>query len=331
MADTEVFREVLGTGDGATTVFTLTFDPVLNSEMIFQNELYQDSGIHYTISGKILTFAVPPVAGARLRAWYWTAGGGGGGGGGAGATTDDITIVELLTDAAIEIGAIAAGETLEADDYALLLRKFNRMMGQWNLREVLKYTVRIDRYTLTPVNQASYSIGRGTGAVFVADRPVRIVRANLVLTNAAPEVRVPLAILDDDDWAAIAVTAITSSIPRALYPDGAYPNENLFLWPEPSVAYDLELFTWQALERFANPSDVVSAPPGYLEAMTLTLAEKICSAFGKTRSEELRDDAAKARAAVVSINSQLPRPVIDSPRLAGRDGGQFNFRTGQVV
>jgi hypothetical protein len=65
-------EEPIGETNGINTNFTLSILPKLNSEHIYLNGLLQDSGIDddYTISGKIITFNIPPPIGSRVTVSY---------------------------------------------------------------------------------------------------------------------------------------------------------------------------------------------------------------------------------------------------------------------
>jgi hypothetical protein len=64
-----------GAVDGTNAVYTLSFTPVANSEMIFTNGILQEAGAgnDYTISSKTVTFANPPYSGDKIRAAYLVA------------------------------------------------------------------------------------------------------------------------------------------------------------------------------------------------------------------------------------------------------------------
>ena len=60
------------------------------------------------------------------------------------------TVLDVISNALTEINALAQGETASAGDSSFALSKLNRMLDQWNARELYVYTVRFDEYTLTP-------------------------------------------------------------------------------------------------------------------------------------------------------------------------------------
>jgi len=66
-----VFNELLGTGDGTTTVFTLSNTPYdVNSVEVWVGGGRMFRTDDYTLSGKTITFITPPPNGAKVRATY---------------------------------------------------------------------------------------------------------------------------------------------------------------------------------------------------------------------------------------------------------------------
>lgn len=61
-----------GTINGVNRIFTLTYMPLLDSEMVFIGSVYQVPTVSYTINGGIITFAdgSQPIEGDTLSIWY---------------------------------------------------------------------------------------------------------------------------------------------------------------------------------------------------------------------------------------------------------------------
>src|ERR1700691_2312354 len=79
----------------------------------------------------------------------------------------------------------------------------------------------------------------------LATRPVKIADANIILNNVTPIVKVPLVVHNGkqgkDWWIANTVPNVPSTIPTDLYYNPRYPNGEIYLWPEQTVNYGLEL------------------------------------------------------------------------------------------
>ncbi len=213
-------------------------------------------------------------------------------------------IIDILTDAAMEIGVEETGSPLSSDDAKWILRKLNRLLESWNTRRINAYNINFTTYTLTP-NKNPHTIGPTLADFTVAQRPVVIEAANIIYNSVTPSVKIPLNLRNDEWWATQRVPALTSNFPVDLYYSPDMPNGSIYLWPVPTIAYGLELETWVPLGQVAMGDDV-TFPPGYQEAITLSLAESIAPSFEKPISPDLARMAQMARMNIQSLNaSQL--------------------------
>lgn len=207
----------------------------------------------------------------------------------------------------------------------------NRMMGSWNIVPLDIYSTSIDRYALSP-NQTSYFIGP-TGD-FVAPRPTRIIRANVVLTTTSPEQHIEVRLLDKGQWAAKRIPELAAGMwPVELYDDFDEPDSKLYLYPFPQVQCDLELFTPKALRRdFAALTDSVDLPDGYERALVFNLAVDIAAFYPEQAQLDPRAEgiADRALAAIESNNAPVPRLKNDAAGigLTDRRGDSQWWRSG---
>lgn len=247
------------------------------------------------------------------------------------ATAQGLTALEVVAAAMQELNVLAQGEVPTSGDADFCLKKLNRMIDEWAGQERYVYNKSFTSYVLTP-NLQPHTIGP-TGATFtVAQRPVKIENANLVLNTSVPSTNVPLNIRDDDWWAKVRVPGVTSTVPTDLYYSPDWPNGSLFLWPVPTFAYGLQLETWGILSQLATLQTVMNLPPGYANAVICSLAERIASGFGAQPSGTLVMEAKNARNAIQGNNLSSPRAMtLDAgmPDRGSRNGGGgFNWITG---
>jgi hypothetical protein len=235
------------------------------------------------------------------------------------------TVLDLLTDAMMEINALAAGEPMTAEDAAFCLRKLNHILDEWSARRLYVPNVNFQLYTLTP-NLQPHTIGP-TGTFVVASRPVRIDSASLVLNTTNPATDMPIRIRDDDWWANQRVKSQKSSTPTDLYYSPDMPNGSCYLWPIPSAANGLRLQTWSIIGKFASTAVVLNLPPGYQQALTLTLAEAICEPFKQEPGSMLTTNAVRARRTIAANNDESSR--ISLIGFGGKKRSGFNYFTGQ--
>lgn len=228
-----------------------------------------------------------------------------------------VTGTTLCTDA---LRAINIGDAFNApsdEDLALALGWLNRMIDRWNADRLNIYYMADDSYAWTTSKQ-SYTIGP-TLADFTAVRPAKIERANLIVVSTDPDYRKPLEVIDVSDYSEITVPAQSGSEPDRIYYKATYPNGTIYPWPYPENDADvllnkLELFTWAQLSALAALSASIYLPPGYEDAITLSLAEKLCIPFEKAVPQALAREASKARGIIKSLNA-------NPAKLKTRDSG----------
>jgi hypothetical protein len=239
-----------------------------------------------------------------------------------------VTLRQLISEALQEIGVLAAGETPTAEDAEFCRQKFARITDNWNAERAAVYADQYLTYTFNTGGTVPQTIGP-TGATYTAtQRPVTIEYANVILTD---DVRVPIALWDKAAYDAQTVPSVTATFPLAVYYNPSWPNGQLYWWPIPTTAYGLELQVRVTLSTLGLNDDV-NLPPGYRDALTLTLAEDLTLAFGRPVPPDLPRMAAKARARVFANNDQPPRIATQDAgmptRVESSTQTTFNYKTG---
>lgn len=248
-----------------------------------------------------------------------------------GVGTAAIKVTTFLTAALTEIRVARAGDVVEPDMMDLALVLFNELLDAWNAEQRALYTGQFVTDTLTPALQP-HTIGAvaNTPTIEVGiARPSQILAANLLITAADGNIRIPLTLRDEEWWMDVRARNITSAIPTDLYYSPDWPNGSIYLWPVPSAAYGIELNIATLLSQMALTDDF-SLPPGYLQALRLTTAERLAPSFGQSVSQSTAQAAREARARVFGNNDTIPNlNTRDAGMPGGRSGG-YNFLTGGI-
>lgn len=229
----------------------------------------------------------------------------------------------LTTNALIEAGWLAQGETPNAADAAFVLSKLNRILDQWAAKKIFAFAEQFVEYNLVP-NLSPHTIGP-SGTFVVPVRPVRILGAALTLNTVVPAVDCPLNLRDGDWWNNQRVKTLATNVPTDLYYEPDMPNGSLFFWPVPNFAYKMLLRTWQSVAAFATLATNYALAPGYEEAITMTLAAALLG----PNSQGLALQAREAVAAIQGNNSKSPRIATADVGMSGRRRETFNYYTGQ--
>lgn len=248
------------------------------------------------------------------------------------------TGTDIITDAMIEIGMMAPGDSLDAESGQWAFRQLNNLLDVWAARKAYVYSTNFTQYTLTP-NHSPHTIGPAPADFVVAQRPVRVESCAVRLGASGSFVDSPrLNIRDADWWAANSVKQITSSICTDLYYDNAWPNGGLYFWPIPNVALPVLLETWQAIAQLnaigdpiGGPGGPSTLPPAYRAAIIFTLAEMLCPGAQKEASPILTAKVRDANKAVFGNNNPPPRISTQDAGMpkAGGKKANFNWVSGQ--
>lgn len=248
-----------------------------------------------------------------------------------------LTALDIVTDAMREIGVLDLAETPQAAEAQNALRRLNWIADSWSARRSFIYAMQfLEQFTLIP-NHSPHTIGPQLADFLVPQRPVKLESAAIYLNSGNQLVKCPINVRDADWWANQRVPLLPSTIPTDLYYEPTFPNGSLYFWPIPSIAYPLELEVWQSLPNFPTLTTPFWMPPGYLEAVTLTLAVSLTGLFeagAGTDIQDVRMRAAKARATIQGPNSKAPlMRTADSGIPSSHVGqrGDFNWLTGGIT
>lgn len=234
-----------------------------------------------------------------------------------------MTTRDLLTEAFSDITVLAAGESLSDTDAEFGLQKLVRLFDNWNAERAGVYANRLTTppFTLVP-NLNPHTIGTNSATFSVTQRPVSIEWANIVISA----VRYPLNIRGSQWWPALPLPTLSVDIPSDLHYEPDWPNGNLYLYPVPAAAYGLELMTRIVLADLAL-DDTVSLPPGYRDAVILTLGEMIAPTYPPAEAKP--ELARQARARIYSNNDEIPALATRDSGMPTQCGGRwFDYRSG---
>jgi hypothetical protein len=226
---------------------------------------------------------------------------------------------DLVTASLRLIGATAPGESLAASEATDGLAALNRMLDSWSNDGMLIHAITAETpYTLT-VSDGSYTIGASGD---ITTRPMSIEKA--VIRDGTTDY--PLMRLTLSEYSAIVDKSQESTYPTHFYDDGGYPQRTIKLWPVPSAAHSLVLWTKRPLTQVATLDTSLSLPQGYERALVYNLAVEVSPEYGKQISDVIMMTAIESKAAIKRSNH---RPILLTPDAtpAGRSGS-FNIYTG---
>lgn len=236
---------------------------------------------------------------------------------------------DLVTDALMEIGVIAPGETLSNDLGALGLLRFQQQMDSWQA----------DRLTLAFQNRVTFTLVSGTSSVTigpggsVTTTPATttaprwldtVTYVNPAATGAAQEVKIGQ--MDRDTYARLTIKQLPSALPLQCFyqMDMTDALGTLFLWPQVTQNVTIVLYSPLGAGVPVTLDDVVIGPPSYAEAYMRELALRLCPPTGTAIPDGLPQLASAAKMRMSRPNV-IPATMGVDPAVTTITGAGYNI------
>ncbi len=318
-------------------VYTLTYTPAAGTvTQVILNGLAMTPSIDYTISAAIVTFTGTAITNNDIIVFiYWI--------GNQPAPSGSLSAQDIIYRALRRCGQMRPGYINAPELLNDCFLELLDMYDGWNAERTMQYTdpdyvfpVTGPGHGTTGNNQSfggtGYDIGP-TATDFVCPRPVEIVRMNLYMTSVAPTqpTRIPLSRISMEEWMSIAVIQLPAINVTTVYTyDPQYPNGVIWIWP-PLNGNSLEIFTWGQLVPPASLGATVGVPPGYMDALTWTLAQRCWPYCTKDimphrlSLQYIAGQGARARDRIKYVNAETPRVINDFRGGGGSGSGACDW------
>lgn len=231
---------------------------------------------------------------------------------------------DIITNALWDINATPSAAQPSAEDTAMGLAHYNRLVSRWSARPSMSYYERTQAFAFTTSKQ-SYTLGpTGSGADFIFSggvRPPVITRAKLVMTASTPNSELDLPVIFKEIYQSVPIPAQSGTQPYCIYYQPTFPTGTIWPVPYPTVTSNQLRLFWPAQLGIIALADIgtsIDMPPALEDALTLTLSERLCIPFGKTVPPELAKQAAAARQVYSQINDA--DPALIATALRGSNG-----------
>ena len=173
---------------------------------------------------------------------------------------------ELVRASMRLIGALAAGETPTAEEYADGIEAANLMIDTWGTQKLTILAFTEVQGTMT--GAASYTVAPGGN--FATTQPARIEWAYFRDTDGNDE---PLVELSGDRWATIADKDAEGD-PTYFYYQGGV----IRFYPEPQSG-TVRIGVWAPLTAITSGATAMTLGPGYAEALKFNLAVRLAPEY----------------------------------------------------
>lgn len=237
-----------------------------------------------------------------------------------------MTASDLITAALRTIGILAEGETASAESAADAFLRLNDWIDSLGTERLTIYAIARTVQALV-ASTASYTIGSG-GTINIA-RPEWIDHATVIPdVSATTPVELDLEVLTDQQWQAVTMKSLTSTLPQAIYFDHGWTAGlgRIYVWPIPTGTPSLVLYTPTALTEFADLTTDYTFPAGYRRFFRYNFGLDLCDDFDvpPQRQAAISLKAAQAKGAIKRANLRLRTLGMD-PALLGSGGYGYNI------
>ena len=205
----------------------------------------------------------------------------------SGSYDHSITAAQIIEDALIEIGALAAGETVNSNDEAMALRELNRMVKHWQVSGYNLWTR--ERIEITLVDKGTnadkgtdvdpYTLTAGSGEDFNTFRPLRIESMRYEDNNGFQRPMEQISRQEYDDLP----QKDSGNTPTLFHYDPQLTTGELYIWPllqdGLSGTHKLILTVQRPIEDFDATSNNPDFPQEWYETLVYGLAARLAPKF----------------------------------------------------
>lgn len=235
-----------------------------------------------------------------------------------------MTVRDMIRRSLVLIGVLADGETPSSEMLSDGFLSLKDLLGSWSNENLIINAKTKEEFNLVG-GQQTYTMGQSGN--FNTLRAQKIENA-IIQTLSNPKQELPVEIITQDRWAAIPTKETESTFPTMIFQENSYPLDRLNLWPIPSAAIKLILWSWKPLSELSNVNTVIELPPGYDRAIRYNLALELCPEYGKEASPTVATIAVEAKENIKRMNIKPIEMVVDNAIL-GIGPKSFNILTGE--
>jgi hypothetical protein len=231
---------------------------------------------------------------------------------------------QTIINGALRLLQVASTDVVITNDEANdALESLNQMIDGWSNESLMLYHVTREQFTCIPAHNP-HTIG--LSGDFATSVPMNIEAATVTVNGTD----YPVLPIDYDDYAVIKLKTLQNVYPEYFYLDKASPVlANLYMYPVPSTASTINLYSRKPLTNFASLTDNLTLPPGYERALKYSLAVELAPEYQVSAGQDVIALAIAAKASLKRTNKRPLTLQIDPAALTVSGKRRFNIYTGQ--
>lgn len=233
------------------------------------------------------------------------------------------TALDSIKRAMRLIGVLSIGETPSDDESADGLTALNAMLDSFANDKQVIYAPSLDVIAWAP-STSSYTVGP-TGTVATV-RPVSLLTSCYFDWGG---VSYPLEPISVDEYNEISLKGLNTTIPQYIWCNPTFPDSTITLWPTPSTAISVKLWSTKVLQSIPTLTTDLPLPPGYQDFIDFNLAERLAPEYERQVPMAVAKHAMLTRKTLARTNFvplQMSYPAASLPH-----NGQFNIYSGQPL
>lgn len=175
--------------------------------------------------------------------------------------------LEVLNQIYRKAGVLkAAGRGLSGSEQDEGLHIVNSLLDGLKIERLFFYQILRTLFDAA-IGQRDYLVGSLVdGANWEIERPEHILRAGYLIPGASAESEIQMRVLKDyTEYQTIINKAVPSSMSWIMYYRASLPVGTATLWPVPSAAFQVAIYTPGTVDEFTDVMQDISFPKGYRE------------------------------------------------------------------
>lgn len=230
------------------------------------------------------------------------------------------TALDSIKRAMRLIGVLSVGEVPSAQEASDGLEALNAMLESFANDKQVLYAPTLDSIPWSP-STASYTVGP-TGTL-VTQRPITLLTSCYFEWNGVSYPLVPITV---DEFNQITLKSLVTSVPNFIWCNPTYPDSTITIYPTPSEAITVKLWSDKILQSFPTLTTQIELPPGYKDFIDFNLAERLAPEFMVPVPQGVAKQAMLTRKTLARTNF-VPLPM-NYPVESLAANGRFNIYTG---
>ncbi len=212
------------------------------------------------------------------------------------------TATEIIRAALGNLGIVAPGEAVKANDAEDCLAMLNDILDGWKVERLYAYCTQAITY-ITPGETQTLTIGDG-GQINIPERPERFEAGCFYRLSG---IDYPLTSVNEAEYNAVPVKDVTALGEVCFWYEPTLPLGSIKFYPRLVSNAQISLIAQQRMSAFADLTTDYTLPAGAKRALIFTLTEEAAPRYEREIPPTVAKNAANARRVFKRGNLTVPQ------------------------